>query len=104
MRIFASADEWWNLVDDSPGLRQVRDWRHKLQKAFLGAKDGQTFPIKAEVSTVSKPAWYTLLNIRLSQDMPKCNEYFDAMEAFDMNKDWLQVRHDISQAWDKILY
>lgn len=27
-----------------------------------------------------------------AQDMPKCKEYFDDMESFEMNKDWLAVR------------
>ncbi|ORY55732.1 hypothetical protein BCR35DRAFT_335555 [Leucosporidium creatinivorum] len=55
-------------VDDNedPGLKQVRDWRHKLQKAFI-SKDQIVNP----------------------DDMPKCNEYFNAMEVFDMNKEWL---------------
>ncbi|GAA5972935.1 hypothetical protein JCM21900_006300 [Sporobolomyces salmonicolor] len=43
----------------------VKGWRHKLQKVFLGK---------------SAPA---------AEEMPKCAEYFDAMEKFDMKKEWL---------------
>ncbi|KAM0789449.1 hypothetical protein ACM66B_000271 [Microbotryomycetes sp. NB124-2] len=50
---------------DSPELKQVRDWRHKLQKVFISQK---------------KPT---------SEDMTKCKEYFAAMEEFDMQKEWL---------------
>ncbi|GAA6002897.1 uncharacterized protein JCM10292_001363 [Rhodotorula paludigena] len=49
---------------DDPA-EMVKSWRHKLQKVFLGKND--------------PPA----------DEMPKCAEYFDAMEAFDMKKDWL---------------
>ncbi|KAK4054613.1 hypothetical protein OIO90_003425 [Microbotryomycetes sp. JL221] len=50
---------------DSPELKQVRDWRVKLQKVFIGQK------------------------APTSEDMTKCKEYFDAMETFDMKKEWL---------------
>ncbi|GAA5981213.1 hypothetical protein JCM5350_006063 [Sporobolomyces pararoseus] len=43
----------------------VKGWRHKLQKIFLG----KTEP----------PA----------DEMPKCAEIFDAMEKFEMKKEWL---------------
>lgn len=43
----------------------VKGWRHRLQKVFLG----KTNP----------PA----------DEMPKCAEIFDAMEKFDMKKEWL---------------
>ncbi|GAA6063752.1 hypothetical protein JCM10212_005710 [Sporobolomyces blumeae] len=43
----------------------VKGWRHKLQKIFLGK---------------ANPA---------PEEMPKCAEYFDAMENFDMKKEWL---------------
>ncbi|GAA5865251.1 hypothetical protein JCM1840_003964 [Sporobolomyces johnsonii] len=49
---------------DSDG-ETVKGWRHKLQKVFLGK---------------SAPA---------AEEMPKCAEYFDAMEKFDMKKEWL---------------
>ncbi|GAA5879193.1 hypothetical protein JCM8547_008394 [Rhodosporidiobolus lusitaniae] len=48
------------------GAEQVKTWRHKLQKVFLGK---------------SNPA---------ADEMPKCAEFFDAMEACDMKKEWLQ--------------
>ncbi|KAK4054265.1 hypothetical protein OIV83_001291 [Microbotryomycetes sp. JL201] len=50
---------------DSPELKQVRDWRHKLQKVFVSQKPPT------------------------SEDMTKCKEYFAAMEDFDMKKEWL---------------
>ncbi|SCV69712.1 BQ2448_1106 [Microbotryum intermedium] len=53
---------------DDPGLKQVRDWRHKLQKVFLSTKGPG--PLNAD-------------------EMPKCREYFDAMETFDMKREWL---------------
>ncbi|GAA5820668.1 hypothetical protein JCM3770_004958 [Rhodotorula araucariae] len=43
----------------------VKSWRHKLQKVFLG---------KGALA---------------ADEMPKCAEYFDAMEKFDMKKEWL---------------
>ncbi|GAA5871582.1 hypothetical protein JCM16303_000801 [Sporobolomyces ruberrimus] len=43
----------------------VKGWRHKLQKIFLGK--------------TSPPA----------DEMPKCAEIFDAMEKFEMQKEWL---------------
>ncbi|BGP49222.1 hypothetical protein JCM10450v2_005105 [Rhodotorula kratochvilovae] len=49
---------------DDPG-ETVKSWRHKLQKVFLG---------KGELA---------------ADEMPKCAEYFDAMEKFDMKKEWL---------------
>lgn len=51
-------------LDMSPGAVQVRDWRHKLQKVFLGKG------VKAD-------------------EMPKCKEYFDAMEDFAITEKWL---------------
>ncbi|SCZ89353.1 BZ3500_MvSof-1268-A1-R1_Chr9g10378 [Microbotryum saponariae] len=53
---------------DDPGLKQVRDWRHKLQKVFLSNKN--EVPLNAD-------------------EMPKCREYFDAMETFVMKREWL---------------
>ncbi|GAA5948504.1 hypothetical protein JCM10213_003885 [Rhodosporidiobolus nylandii] len=49
-----------------PGAENVKSWRHKLQKVFLGK---------------TAPA---------ADEMPKCAEYFDAMESFEMKKEWLQ--------------
>ncbi|GAA6034486.1 hypothetical protein JCM8097_005353 [Rhodosporidiobolus ruineniae] len=50
---------------DDPGSEQVKTWRHKLQKVFLGK---------------GAPA---------ADEMPRCAEYFDAMESFDMKAEWL---------------
>ncbi|GAA5911872.1 hypothetical protein JCM6882_005224 [Rhodosporidiobolus microsporus] len=44
----------------------VKSWRHKLQKVFLGK---------------GAPA---------AEEMPKCAEYFDAMENFEMKEEWLK--------------
>ncbi|GAA5915108.1 hypothetical protein JCM8208_002629 [Rhodotorula glutinis] len=53
-----------NANTDDPA-ETVKTWRHKLQKVFLG---------KGELS---------------ADEMPKCVEYFDAMENIDMKKEWL---------------
>ncbi|GAA5835950.1 hypothetical protein JCM11251_006611 [Rhodosporidiobolus azoricus] len=51
---------------EDPGSETVKSWRHKLQKVFLGKGD---------------PA---------ADEMPKCAEYFDAMENFEMKEEWLK--------------
>ncbi|KAK4705920.1 hypothetical protein P7C70_g293, partial [Phenoliferia sp. Uapishka_3] len=51
--------------DEDPGLKQVKDWRHKLQKVFLGKT-----PVAGD-------------------ELNKCKEYFDSMEKFVMTKEWL---------------
>ncbi|GAA5980848.1 hypothetical protein JCM11641_004741 [Rhodosporidiobolus odoratus] len=53
-------------TSEDPGADTVKSWRHKLQKVFLGK---------------AAPA---------ADEMPKCAEYFDAMESFEMKKEWLQ--------------
>ncbi|KAM0749053.1 hypothetical protein T439DRAFT_358184 [Meredithblackwellia eburnea MCA 4105] len=50
---------------DDAGMIQVKDWRHKLQKVFLG-KTGV-----------------------LTDELTKCKEYFDVMEKFAMTKEYL---------------
>ncbi|KAL8280805.1 hypothetical protein RQP46_006809 [Phenoliferia psychrophenolica] len=51
--------------DEEPGLRQVKDWRHKLQKVFLGK------------------------GVIAADELTKCKEYFDLMEKFVMTKEYL---------------
>ncbi|SGY14265.1 BQ5605_C010g06123 [Microbotryum silenes-dioicae] len=79
---------------DDPGLKQVRDWRHKLQKVFLSNKN--EVPLNADVShysivTIPNPRQPIELMVPHfdPQEMPKCREYFDAMETFDMKREWL---------------
>ncbi|KAI5476980.1 hypothetical protein MNV49_007008 [Pseudohyphozyma bogoriensis] len=62
----ATGTEKKSKATSGDGMKQVKDWRHKLQRVFLG-KDG---------------------NIVVNE-VPKCKEYFDAMENFEMKAEWL---------------
>lgn len=47
----------------------------------------------AALSTLDRPQADCLYFLECEiQEMQKCVEYFDAMELFDMNKEWLTVR------------
>ncbi|TFK61848.1 hypothetical protein BDN72DRAFT_903729 [Pluteus cervinus] len=85
-RPFASAEEMEleSWINPSPDAQKVREWRHKVQKTFLG-RHRMSEQVGLDVLTL------VIHNLRSPRDLPCMDELFTVMEEYNgMTSDYLK--------------